>query len=263
MRDRYAALRRTFNRELAGKFPFVKIEPGIRVEDAAPEAVRRFLQNAGDFKTDFDYVLNKQTRASAAEVDRFLDKIEAVRSFMMPMWAQAESADDGIYDAKVEFRVNPGLEVGGNRIAEWAMRLGDERLFRDGPKAEASWRVNDPVRVDLRWAKSSLDVPLQNQGPNVTVEGRTVTFEERGPWALLRMIAFHQTSSRDAGSKKDGGSHVLQFVIQSSPDSTGGFIESVGSDANTVRVYVRVALTGTEKDRQLRYPEFPVLAPNL
>nr|WP_240807545.1 type VI secretion system protein [Polyangium spumosum] len=263
MRDRYAALRRTFNRELSGKFPFVKIEPGIRVEDARPEVVRRFLQDAGDFRADFGYVLGKETKASAGEVGRFLDKIEAVRAFMMPMWAQVESAEDGIYDVKVEFRVNPGLEVGGNRIAEWAMRLADERLFRDGPKVEASWRVNDPVRVDLRWAKSSLDVPLSTQGPNVFVNDRTVTFEERGPWALLRMIAFHQTSARDASQKSEGGSHVLGFVIQSSPDPTGGFIERVGTEANTVRVFIRIGITGVEKDRFLRYPEFPAVAPTL
>ncbi len=263
MRDRYAAIRRTFNRELSGKFPFVKIEPGLRVEDARPETVRRFLQDAADFRTDFGYVLGKDTKASAGEVGRFLEKIEAVRAFMMPMWAQVESAEDGIYDVKVEFRVNPGLEVGGNRIAEWAVRFADERLLRDGPKSEASWRVNDPVRLDLRWAKSSLDVPLPTQGPNVFVNDRTVTFEERGPWALLRLIAFHQTSARDASAKTEGGSHVLGFVVQSSPDSTGGFIERVGSDANTVRIYIRLALTGVEKDRLLRYPEFPAIAPNL
>ncbi|MDI3289184.1 type VI secretion system protein [Polyangium sp. 15x6] len=263
MRDRYAALRRTFNRELSGKFPFVKIEPGIRVEDARPETVRRFLQDAADFRSDFGYVLGKDTKASAGEVGRFLEKIEAVRAFMMPMWAQVESAEDGIYDVKVEFRVNPGLEVGGNRIAEWAVRLADERLFRDGPKAEASWRVNDSVRVDLRWAKSSLDVPLPTQGPNVLVNDRTVTFEERGPWALLRMIAFHQSSARDGSQKTEGGSHVLGFVVQSSPDPTGGFIERVGTDESTVRVFIRVALTGVEKDRLLRYPEFPAIAPNL
>jgi type VI secretion system protein ImpL len=123
--------------------------------------------------------------------------------------------------------------------------------------------VNDPVRVDLRWAKSSLDVPLPTQGPNVTVNDRTVTFEERGSWALLRMIAFHQTSARDTSQKAEGGSHVLGFAIQSSPDSTGGFIERVGTDANTVRVFIRVGITGVEKDKLLRYPEFPAAAPNL
>jgi len=261
MRGRYASLRRTFNRELAGKFPFVKVEPGLRVEDARPETVRNFLKAAADFRTDFGYFLRKDSRPSANEVDRFLEKIEAVRAFMMPLWAQTESADDGIFDVKVEFRVNPQVEVGGNRIAEWAMRFGEERLFRDGPKVEASWRVNDPVRTDLRWAKSSLDLPLPTQSSNVAVTDRLVTFDERGPWALLRMIAFHQTST--ASNKADGASHVLEYVVQSTPDPSGGFVERIGSDTNTVRVYIRVTVTGVEKDKPLRYPEFPTTAPNL
>lgn len=261
MRSRYASLRRTFNRELAGKFPFVKVEPGLRVEDARPETVRAFLKASADFRTDFGYFLRKDSRPSASEVDRFLEKIDAVRAFMMPMWAQTDSADDGIYDVKVEFRVNQQVEVGGNRIAEWAMRFGEERLYRDGPKVEASWRVNDPVRTDLRWAKSSLDTPLPTQAQNVTVNDRSVTFEERGPWALLRMIAFHQTSTE--ANKADGATHVLEYVVQSTPDPSGGFIERVGSDTNTVRVYIRLAVTGVEKDKPLRYPEFPTTAPNL
>jgi type VI secretion system protein ImpL len=261
MRGRYASLRRTFNRELAGKFPFVKVEPGLRVEDARPETVRAFLKAAADFRTDFGYFLRKDSRASASEVDRFLEKIDGVRAFMMPMWAQTDSADDGIYDVKVEFRVNPQMEVGGNRIAEWATRFGEERLFRDGPKVEASWRVSDPVRTDLRWAKSSLDMPLPTQGSNVVVNDRSVTFEERGPWSLLRMIAFHQTSTES--NKADGASHVLEYVVQSTPDPSGGFVERVGSDTNTVRVYIRVTITGVEKDKPLRYPEFPTTAPNL
>jgi type VI secretion system protein ImpL len=261
MRGRYASLRRTFNRELAGKFPFVKVEPGLRVEDARPETVRAFLKGAADFRTDFGYFLRKDSRASASEVDRFLEKVDAARNFMMPMWAQTDSADDGIFDVKVEFRVNLGMEVGGNRIAEWAARFGEERLFRDGPKVEASWRVNDPVRTDLRWAKSSLDTPLPTQSANVVVNDRSVMFEERGPWALLRMIAFHQTMTES--NKADGASHVLEYVVQSTPDPSGGFVERVGSDTNTVRVYIRVTVTGVEKDKPLRYPEFPTTAPNL
>ena len=147
------------------------------------------------------------------------------------------------------------------------MRFADERLVRDGQRVETSWHVNDPVRTELRWAKSSMDVPLPSQGPNVTVNDRTVTFEERGPWALLRMIAFHQTQqapSKDAGGKGgDASSHVLGFVVVASPDPTGGFVERVGSETNTVRVFVRLSVTGVEKDKLLRYPEFPAVAPNL
>jgi type VI secretion system protein ImpL len=197
---------------------------------------------------------------------RFLEKIDAANAFLKPMWAQAESAEDGILDARVDFRVNQALEVGGNRIAEWAMRLADARLFLGGAKPEASWRVGDPVSVDLRWAKNSIDVPAPTQGSGIAVDGRTVTFEERGVWALLRLIAFHQTATggQDPSGKGEAASHVLSFVVQTIPDPTGGFVDRVGgAEGSTVRVFIRLGVMGMEKDKLLKYPEFPTSAPVL
>jgi type VI secretion system protein ImpL len=274
VRSEYGDLRRTFNRELAGKFPFVKVEPGVRVEDAQPEAVRSFINRAGEFIDRYRGQLidryrdpngkKKKDASTLSEVVRFLEKVDAARTFLKPLWAQADSAEDGVYDVRVEFRVNQAIEVGGNRIAEWSIRLANERLFLGGPKPEAPWRVGDPVYLDLRWAKNSLDVPAPVQGSGVTVEGRTVTFQEGGLWALLRLIAFHQTAaSQNAADKGDIASHVLAFVVQTTPDPTGGFFDRVGTDSPTVRVYIRAGVMGIEKDKLLKYPEFPTTAPVL
>lgn len=266
VRSDYGALRRTFNRDLAGKFPFVKVEPGIRVEDAQPEAVRRFLRHAGDFSARYRARLARRKDIQTSEVVRFLEKIDDANAFLKPLWAQVETAEEGIFDARVDFRVNQSREVGGNRIAEWSMRLADARLFLGGPKPEASWRVGDPVTVELRWAKNSMDVPAPTQGSGVTVDGRTVAFEERGAWALLRLIAFHQTvtEGQDPSGKGDAAAHLLSFIVQTIPDPTGGFVERVSAaEAATVRVFIRLGVMGVEKDKLLKYPEFPTSAPVL
>jgi type VI secretion system protein ImpL len=260
LKNRYATLRRIFNRDLAGRFPFAKYEPGNRIEDASPEVVRQFLKSAHDFRTRYRGLLGAKGSSSTAETVRFLDKLEEVHNFLMPMWAQAEAASDGFFETKVDFRTNQLREIGGNQIAEWAMRIGEERLMLGGPKPETTFRIGDPVRVELRWAKNSADVPSPEQGPTVTAAGRNVTFEEGGEWALLRMIAGHKSAEQSKGKGESGG-NVLSFVVYIVPDPEGGYIDRAPS--GSVRVFLRVGLRGNEKDKQLEYPEFPILAPSL
>jgi type VI secretion system protein ImpL len=260
---KYASLRRMFNRHLADRFPFVKLTPGVRHEDAAPEAVRTFVQSVGDFRKRYREVLVRRGGRGAPEVVRFLDRMESVRSFFEPMWRQAESASDGTFDVRVEFRVNTAREVGGHQIAAWSAKFAEERLTMDGPKSATRWRVGEDVRLQLRWAKNSFTIPAPEQEPSVAVSGRTVTFEERGAWALLRMLAARQISALDPSGKTDASGHILALTVNTVPDPCGGFLDRVGVDAGITRVFVRVSLSEPDKDKQVKYPEFPTSAPVL
>lgn len=264
--DKYASLRRIFTRSLAERFPFSKNEKGVRREDAAPDATKKFLEDSFDFRRRYRGFLKARGSASDREVVRFLDKMENVRAFLLPMWGQSESAVDGVFDVRVDFRVNQAREVGGNQIAEWRLRFGQEKLFLgDNRATPARWRLNDTVYFDLRWAKNGPNVPKSDRESGVVVKPQTkvAVFEEYGVWALLRLIASHQTTLQDVIGKADTSAHVLGFEVPTEPDNTGGFLDRVGTDPGMVRVFIRMNLAEADKDKPLKYPEFPTFAPAL
>lgn len=263
IRDRYAQLRRVFNRDLQGRFPFQRLESGTKIDDASADATRRFFHDAEDFTTRYRGVLSRRRDASAISVVRFLDKVKAANAFLAPVLSQSDAAADGFFDVKVDFRVNQLREVGGNHVAAWSMKFAEERLLLGGPKASSRFRLGDPVRLELRWAKNGPDLPASTKEPNVTVKDREVSFEERGTWALLRMIAGHQISSQDVTDGEGAGGNVLLFVVRTIPDPSGGFLDRVGADAGVARVFIRLGLSGGEKDKALKYPDFPQSAPTL
>ncbi|WP_437306877.1 type VI secretion system protein [Sorangium sp. So ce388] len=264
IRTKYPSLRRAFHRSLADRFPFARLEPGVDREDANPDDVRLFLQSASDFRKRFRPVLSLRGGAAARAVVRFLDRTEKVREFLAPMWAQGDATMDGSYDVTVGFRVNQAREVAGNQVAEWSLRVAEERLFLGGPKPTATWRLGDPVQLTLRWAKNSPDIPSLEQSAGTIAKERTVTFEERGPWSLLRLIAMHTNSVEEAELKKeDAAANLLQLVVFTIPDPAGGWVERVGATGGVARVFVRLGLVGKEKDKPLKYPDFPTAAPVL
>ncbi|AUX27898.1 hypothetical protein SOCEGT47_084980 [Sorangium cellulosum] len=264
IRAKYPGLRRFFHRALADRFPFARLEPGVDREDANPEDVRVFLQNASDFRKRFRPVLALRGGAASRAAVRFLDRIEKVREFLAPMWAQGDATMDGSFDVTVAFRVNQAREVAGNQIAEWTLRIADERLSLGGPKPTATWRLGDPVELALRWAKNSPDVPSLEQSAGAVTRERTAFFEASGPWALLRLMAMHAHSMEEAELRKeDAAANILQLVVLTVPDPAGGWLERVGTSGGVARVFVRLGLVGKEKDKPLKYPDFPTAAPVL
>ncbi|MGK3997857.1 type VI secretion protein IcmF/TssM N-terminal domain-containing protein [Sorangium sp. So ce1024] len=264
IRTKYPTLRRAFHRSLADRFPFARLDPGVEREDADPDDVRLFLQSASEFRRRFRPVLSLRGGAAARAVVRFLDRTEKVREFLAPMWAQGDATMDGSYDVTVGFRVNQAREVAGNQIAEWSLRVAEERLSLGGPKPTATWRLGDPVQLALRWAKNSPDIPSLEQGAGALARERTVIFEERGPWSLLRLIAKHTNAVEEAELRKeDAAANLLQLVVFTIPDPAGGWVERVGATGGVARVFVRLGLVGKEKDKPLKYPDFPTAAPAL
>jgi type VI secretion system protein ImpL len=257
--EAYGRLRRGFERSLANRFPFSR---DLQTEDASPEATRTFLADVGDFRKRYGPLLARKIDPASKDLVRFLDKSESVRLFLEPLWAQSESGD-GAYEVKVGFRANRAREVSGNQIADWSLRLAEERLSLGGAKPSAPWHIGDPVRVQLRWAKNSPAIPAAAQAPGIAVQARLVTIEQRGVWALLRLIAGFQSSLRDPAAKSDASAHMLLLVVNTIPDPTGGFLDRVGTDEGTTRVFVRLSLGGVNKEKSFKFPEFPVSAPAL
>jgi type VI secretion system protein ImpL len=253
-----------FNNHIAGRFPFSKPDPLARIDDAPPEVVKEFLDDAAEFSKTYREVLYNlgATDEDARRVVLFLDSIDRVRAFLMPMWSKAASAADGACDVQVEFRANPAHEVGGNQIAAWNFHFPEEQLSYGGPKAVAHWRMGDAVRLALRWAKNSPDIPAPEQDDGGLVRDRWVTFEARGMWALLRLMSLHQTTVRDPAGSVDGVANYLRFTIQTKVDASGGFVDPMGTGPNEARVFLRVILLADKKPLP-KYPLFPTSAPPL
>jgi len=272
---RYFKLASLFRSQLAGRFPFAKADLALRIDDAPPEAVRAFLEDSAGFTKVYRGELVRRgvedkdsTRAeSARKVVRFLDQMERVRAFLGPMWGQTDSAADGAFDVEVEFRANPAHENRGNQIAAWTMDFPEKRLTLgalEGAKQVAHWRMDDGVRLTLRWAKNGPEAPTARQEEQTSrgaVHDRLVTFETSGTWALLRFIAWYRTQVRDSANAVDSTANYVVFNVQTKPDSGGGFVDQVGIDSGRARVFIRLVLSGGDKKKVSAYPEFPETAP--
>lgn len=256
LREGYARLRREFLRHLGDRFPFAK---GAPPEDAPPEATRLLLHEAGELRRRYRRLLEHRADGAAAQAVRFLDRLDRARLFLEPLWAQGAAGAEGALEVHAELRANAGRELRGNQIAEWTVRLADEPLTLGGAKSSAKWRIGDPVRVQLRWAKNSPDMPAASQGPHAVTSGRLVSFEHRGSWALLRLLATQESALRDS-EPRGAGAHLLLFEVRTIPDPGGGFIDRTGTDAGAARVFIRLTVTGAGKDRTVRYPDFPAAA---
>lgn len=269
----YAGLAETFNRTLAGHYPFVT--GSERLDDDLPEAdpddVVRFLR---------DYAANgerlRKAMANRAQRDRqlapvveFLAQMDQVQAFLAPLVPTLEGA--GTYKVAAEFRVNRPREVEANQIIEWALRIGVQELQTGDEAGSIGWRPGDPVSLRLRWARDGSVLP-QPAGDQPYVDGLTATFAYEGRWALLRLLQSHRASFQDFGQGGDRQPHTLRFDVPTAPmvvrDLPGG--PRPGQPTGEARIFVRVALSSDAPAaepgkpavrRRHVLPTFPAKAP--
>ena len=253
----YGKLRRQFDRIAAGRFPFAS---AFVREEAAPDAVRSLLVLAADVRARYRSSL--ADRGDADDVVAFLDSLEAVRGFLGPMWAKSERAEDGFLDAEATFRTQREQEIAGNRIGDWALAVGADRLVSGGERTVTRWHVGDAVKLELRWAKTSPDVPTSEQPPFFRVRNRTVFLEPPGQWALLRILAGYQARPGDLPGGA-GAPHTLELEVHTESDPTAGWVDPAGPPFPGVRVFMKLSVWAGEKEKLLKYPSFPVAVPVL
>ncbi len=104
------------------------------------------------------------------------------RSWQMPAQLMlAAVIDPSPYsDLGVLFRANREREVNGNQIIDWQMQIGQQPPIQYKPvEQKLRWRLGDPVRIVLRYAKDSPYVPVATSDSGYTVQDqRTVTFND-------------------------------------------------------------------------------------
>lgn len=249
-----------FNRKLAGKFPFgPPSQPGELAEADAEDTIK-FLNAINEVGVPVMKYLQATNRQP--EILPFLKDGEAVREFFA-----AGLADNALLvDSKVSFRVNPSAEVKGDQIIEWKMQAGDGTIKLGDPSTGLRWAYGAPVVVSLRFAKDSPVVPVQGiKGTDAWVDGRTVRYEFRDPWSLLRLLSLHTDALSGFGASASGSSELLRFVIPTVPDSVRANVPGPLPARDETRVFARLTflVQGGKDRREISLPNFPDLAPTV
>lgn len=287
-RDAYDELAQFFNKHLAGKFPFAARAPEGFGAEAELADVEAFFEL---FDAHISALRNAQASEPAtfgtasASITDFCDDMSEVRAFLASYLESSEPHRELTFDLDVDFRVlrppPPGAqvlaaasaerEVGGERIIDWRMAVGEKEVTHRDTERHLSWRPGLPVRLGLRWAEDSPRLPA---APSRAPDGRTVLYEYTNRWSLLALLAEHPS--------RDPRPHTLRFVVQTEPNGAldGGSLDgeraapsangeakgpSLAPDEPATQVYVRLTLRPPAVEGKpaepLRCPDFPASAP--
>jgi type VI secretion system protein ImpL len=262
----YSEIEATFNRRLAGRFPFV--EGGARAArvdaDADPAAIKEFFEVFDRQLKGSRQILKSTARygVSGDRVADFLDRMEKVRAFFAPFLAKDAKIKTPAYDLDVEFRVNREREKLANQIIDWTLDVGEQRLRYRDPRKPLRWKLGDRVRLTLRFAKDSRYLPAGDAtDAPVVVDEKTATYDFSNDWSLLTLLLGHATTAEDLPGLVDPRPYTLRFAIRTIIQETGSRPEVEPSDE--ARLFIRVTLTAPEGKEPLVLPTFPARAPEL
>lgn len=263
-----------FNRDLAGRPPFVGMPP-VRPADAQPPtppvSPAQAMRQPADAE-DLLAVLRAFERAHRALADtgvprstpqvtqlrRFDEQMERVRAFLAPLFPTEEGAVGG-YDLQVEFRANQAAEAEGSAIIEWSLAVGPQTLRHRDPPRPLRWEPGMPVTLSLRLARDAPVRPMADPAqPAILVDDRTVSYRYQDPWALLGLVQRHREP--EAGSRGDGRSQLLRFEF---PLQVVAELPALAPAASRARVYLRMVVSAAGKRTPLVWPGyFPAQAPD-
>ena len=265
----YTKVKGFFNRRLAGRFPFSKIEGGRIIFEADPEDIRDFYRVFDEYVKEGKQVLPIQRYfgVSGIKALEFLDQIKAIRGFFAPfldgIGEDKEKNELPIFDFYVEFRVNKRHETGGNQIIEWKLSVGEQEFQYMGDRKLGRWNFGDPIRFSFRWAKNSVDFPIYVMGhAGVKVEDRAVEYRYDNQWSLIHFLLSHASSPADFDRIVDPKPHTLRFVIETNREG----MENPDEGKFETRVFIRLtplAPDGKKKETLVMPTFFPDMAPEL
>lgn len=256
VQTRFATIASSFNRLLAGRFPFSGTLDNSR--EALPADALEFLR-VYDRQDGRQLLQQIQARSCSEDATTFLRRIDGLYPLLSPGRELAVPALT--LDVLPRFRANPEGEIGGNQIVDWQMDIG-RQTFRDsdpeGAKT-ARWNSGDPVRVVLRFAKDSPDRPLP--GTATRVDNRTLFYDYQGVWALFGLLRATRPNPLDLAGARDLEPNLLKFDIPIERDPAQPPLAAPEPPTSRFRVFVRLRVSQPGKPDPLAAPEFPAVAP--
>jgi type VI secretion system protein ImpL len=256
-RQAWTTVADTFNRSLAGRFPFAQITEK-EAQAAELDDIVSFLKVYDKSASSLGADINLPFGSPSSGVRRFMDEMGRVRPFLAPLFPADDAASSG-YDVTVTFRVNQAAEIEGNQIADWTLTIGDQSIQqRDGAKA-LNWMPGQSISLALRLAKDAPIEPLADAHQTaMRVDGKSVIYNFTDPWALLTFIEHHRDA--EANSHGDGRSQTLRLEFPTHAVGADGKILPAQATA-TARVFIRLSLKPAGKHTSLVWPSFPNKAP--
>ena len=266
-----------FNQTLAGRPPFAA--PGWTAEAPVAELdeIASLLRSYERARPAMQSLLQTQKgQLSGTAVQRFVDQFDRSRSFLAPLVPAEDNVPVG-YDVAVEFRAKQGAEIQGNKVIDWTLEFGRQRLgLRDTPKP-LRWEPGQPITLTLRLAKDGLVSPLSDPNqPALSVDDKTVTLRYADAWSLFNLIG----RQREVEARSDGRSQLLrvEFPLQIDSLPAVGSASSIKNSATTapvstvavspiasenrVKVYLRLTFSPPGKRNPLIWPgPLPTRAP--
>jgi type VI secretion system protein ImpL len=248
-----------FNQKLKGHFPFGPLPQGSSVSMADPADTGQFFTRIAQLAQPFvAYLVKNPVNADARA---FVESADAARQ----MFAGGLNEGKPFADVLVSFRANQSAEANGNEIIDWEISAGDQKARFPGPEGGIRWHYGDPIRVQLRFAKDSPDLPQAGTAAaGMTVDERTVTWDFTTRWSLFEMLAKHSAQNSDFGSGSETSRGLLSFEIPIVADTSRiKGANSAAAKTGVARVYIRLSLHVTEGKDQKEVPlaPFPQQAP--
>lgn len=270
----YDRLSASFNRLLAGRFPF-STDPGRpRDPQLNPSNLRTFFAQYDALAESLPEDLQNASLPDAARQQAlaFVQNIADARAFFAAYLASDPSAGPPAFILEPQFRVNRNQSQRSDEIAEWVLSTGGQAVRRAGDGATVDWVYGQPIQVRLRWPIGYAVAPVGDADqPALSVVQQqpefgqglehTAVFAYDGPWALLAMA--RQQADPGGGSRQVLRFQVpVQFLAEDRQNQTP-------EPANAV-VFIRVTPReppppeGPDQPGQrLVIPAFPSAAPSL
>lgn len=266
----YDELRVHFDRNLAGRFPFVSQTRAVRANDAEFSAVRELLRRLDALSDDAGGASVPVLRGmpGGEDASRFIARLEALRPLLLAVVPDSSVPSPPGLAWSVDFRTRRADELGGDQIIDWTLRIGDiEARYGDPADARMGvWAPGMPVEFTLRWAEGSgvrpVDAPIVGlQGPQVIED--TARWGYNGPWALLRLVVQHWPDPNTGQDSRETADEVdLRFQVVTASRTPVEDFGSLESD-RIAQIWSRLRLVERESRRPLAVQSFPVAAPSL
>jgi type VI secretion system protein ImpL len=261
----YSEVAKLFDHTLAGKFPFADSSVEDPASEADPAAIQAFYQlfDQHASATHLALTLTSAFGSTRLPALSFLRQMEGLRPVFASLLSGGNEAGTLAVDFLPTFRVNESKEIGGNQIIGWTLSVGADQFRDHEPQRVGRWKLGDPIRLSLLWAKDSPVVPVSDKNqPDLLVEGRDATFEFSDGWSLFRMLMKHHSPVADFPRLIDPHPYTLAFTLGTMADFIPTLKKGLAVPSET-KVFVQISIMPPGKKDSLVLPSFPTTAPLL